>query len=98
MSTIWAFDNVENKRTLYRGEDCMQKFCTSLRECATNLINFEKKNMLPLTKEELKSQDTKVCHIWGKRILKQFANDKKKVRDHCHFASKYRSVAHSFAI
>ena len=77
MSTIWAFNNVENKRTLYRGEDCMQKFCTSLRECATNLINFEKKNMLPLTKEELKSQDKKVCHIWGKRILKQFANDKK---------------------
>ena len=43
MSTIWAFDNIENKYSLYLGEDCMKKFCTSLREHATNVINFEKK-------------------------------------------------------
>ena len=30
-------------------------FCTSLREQAKNIIDFEKKKMLPLTKEELKS-------------------------------------------
>ena len=29
--TIWNFDNTENKHTLYRGEDCMKNFCTSLR-------------------------------------------------------------------
>ena len=23
MSTIWAFHSIENKHTLYRGEDCM---------------------------------------------------------------------------
>ena len=40
MSTIWAFDNIENKHTLYCGEDCMKKFCTSLGE-------YEKKKMLP---------------------------------------------------
>ena len=45
MSTIWAFDNIENKHTLYRGEDCAKKFCTSLREHATNVINFEKKEI-----------------------------------------------------
>ena len=28
MSTIWAFNNIENKHTLYRGKDCMKKFCT----------------------------------------------------------------------
>ena len=27
MSTIWAFDHIENKHTLYRGKDCMKKFC-----------------------------------------------------------------------
>ena len=27
MSTIWAFDHIENKHTLYRGKDCMEKFC-----------------------------------------------------------------------
>ena len=52
ISTILAFDNIENKHTLYRGEeDCMKKFCTSSREYATNVINFEKKKMLPLTKK-----------------------------------------------
>ena len=70
MSTIWAFDNIGNKRTLYRGEDSTKKFCTSLRAHATNVINFEKKKMLPLIKEELKSyQDAKPCHNCGKRIL-----------------------------
>ena len=40
ISAIWDFDNIENKHTLSRGEDCMKKFCTSLREHATNVINF----------------------------------------------------------
>ena len=61
MSIIWTFDKKGNKHTLYRGEDCMKIFCNPLREHATNVINFEKKKMLPLTKEELKSyQDGKV--------------------------------------
>ena len=55
MSTIWGFDYIEVKRTLYCGKDCMKKFCTSLKEHANNIIDFEKKKMLPLTKEELKS-------------------------------------------
>ena len=29
MSTIWAFDHIENKHILYRREDCMKKFCES---------------------------------------------------------------------
>ena len=50
MSIIWAFDNIENKHTLYCGEDCMEKFCKSLREYDKNIIDFEKKKMSPLTK------------------------------------------------
>ena len=62
MSKIWAFDQIENKHILYREEDSMKKFCESLREHAKNIIDFEKKILLPLTKEELKSyQYTKVC-------------------------------------
>ena len=30
----------------------MKKFCKYLREHATRIINYEKKNMIPLTKEE----------------------------------------------
>ena len=49
MSTIWAFDHIENKHTLYRGKDCMKKFCYSLREHTKNINDFEKKKMLRLT-------------------------------------------------
>ena len=33
----------------------MKKFCNSVREHAKNIISFVKKNILPLTKQELKS-------------------------------------------
>ena len=72
MSTIWDFDNVANNHTLDREEDRMKKFCTSLREHATN-----EKKMLPLTKKELKlHQDATEYYICKKRFLKKFANDK----------------------
>ena len=58
MSTIWAFDSIENKHTLYRGEYCTKKFCTFLREHATNVINIEKKKIISLTKEELNHTKT----------------------------------------
>ena len=51
MSTIWAFDQTESKHGFYCGKDCLKNICTSLREHATNVINFEKKKMLPLTKK-----------------------------------------------
>ena len=70
LSTIWAFDNVENKHTLYYGEDCMKKFCFSQIEHVTNVIKFEKK-MLPLTNKELKlHHDATTCYILQKKLLK----------------------------
>ena len=98
MSTIWAFNNIESKHTLYRREDCMKKLCTSLREHATNATNFEKKKMLPLTKQEVKlHQDTTECYICGKRFLEKFASDEnyRNVRNHCHLTGKNRGAAHS---
>ena len=85
MSTMWTFDHIEKKHSLYHGGDCMKKFCTSLKEHAANVINFEKKKMLPLTKKELKLyQHATECYICGKRFLEKFTNDKnyRKVRDH----------------
>ena len=48
----------------------MEKICESLRDQAKNIIDFEKKKILPLTKEELKShQDSKVCYsLWKKNF------------------------------
>ena len=62
MSTIWAFDGIENKYDEYRGEDCMQKFCESLRY-AMKIINFDKKKMILLTNEEYESYLNQInCH------------------------------------
>ena len=43
MSAIWAVDNVDNKHSLYCREDCMKKFCISLKEHAADAVNREKK-------------------------------------------------------
>ena len=88
MSKILAFDHLENKHNLFRGKDCLKKFCTSLRKQAKDIIDFEKKNTSSLTKEEIKShQDTKVYYICGRRILKKLSQTINywKVRDHCHY-------------
>ena len=61
--TVWGFDHVENKHTFY---DCMKTFCASLRKHVKNIIDFEKKKILPLTEKGLKSyQDAKACYIYG---------------------------------
>ena len=74
MSTIWGFDHIENKHALYRGKDCMKKFSISVREQAKKIVDFEKRKILPLPKEELKShQDANVFYICGKRILKKLS-------------------------
>ena len=65
---------IENKHTLYFRKDCIKNFCESLREHAKNIIEFQKKQMLPLTKEELKSHlDAKLCYICEKKFLKMLA-------------------------
>ena len=74
ISTIWGFDLIEDKHISDHEKDCMKKFCTSLRQHSKSRAGFEKKNLLPLTIEELKShQDAKVCCICGKRILKKLS-------------------------
>ena len=51
--TSCSFDESKNKLNYYyRGIDCMKKFCKDLKEHATRKINYEKKKIIPLTKEE----------------------------------------------
>ena len=48
MSTISSFKGIE----VYRGKDCMKKFCEYLREHALKIINFKAKKMKLLTKQQ----------------------------------------------
>ena len=93
--THCSFDQTKNKLNHYRGKDCMKKFCKDLREHATKIINYEKKKMILLTTEEkIYHNEQEICYICKKEFD---ASDKQnyKVRDHCHYAGKYRGAAHN---
>ena len=42
--TNCSFDKFNNKLSYYRGEDCMKRFCKDLKDHATKIIDFKKKN------------------------------------------------------
>ena len=72
------------------------------RELAMKIIDYEKKEMIPLTYEENKSyKKQKVCYICKKRFSTDNDNgialNQKyhKVRDHCHYTGKFRGAAYS---
>ena len=73
----------------------MEKFCKDLKEHATKITNYEKKEIIPLTKKEEKRHNKqKVCHICKKGFSSDDSNKKHKVRDHFHYTGKYRGTAH----
>ena len=97
MFTICSFDPTKNKLDCYRGKDCMERFCKDVRDHAMKIINYEEKEMIPLTDKENKSYEKqKVCYICKKEFSTD-KNDKKyhKVRDHCHYTGKFRGAAHN---
>ena len=64
MSTIPSFKRIQNKSDVYRGKNCMKKFCESLKEHAMKIINFKKVKMKFLTKEQQESyENTNICYI-----------------------------------
>ena len=43
LSLISSFDSRENKHSVYRGRDCIKKFCSDLKELRTKIIKYEEK-------------------------------------------------------
>ena len=93
--TNYSFDERKNKLDCYREKDCMKKFCKDLRKHATNIINCNKKELIPLTKKEESNYRKETnCQICKKGFINY---DKKyyKVKDYCYYTGKYKGAAHN---
>ena len=101
LDLVCSFDSKEDKHSFYRGNDCIKKFCSELKELGTKVVNYEQKEMTPLTDDENRYyEEQKECYIcrkafcYNKKQKKRFKLYK-KVRDHCHFTGKFRGAVHS---
>ena len=43
LDLVCSFDSKEDKNSFYRGDDCIKKFCSELKELVTKLVNYEQK-------------------------------------------------------
>ena len=100
MLTHCSFDKIEDKLYYYRGKDSVEKLCKKLKERGMKIINYEEKEMIPLTHEEKKSyEEQEACHICEGNFCTNEDDEnyknRKKVIDNCHYLGKFRGVAHS---
>ena len=95
-----SFDKKENKLNYYRGKDCAEKVCKKFRERVMEVINYKKRDIIPLSQEEINFyNEQEISHICKHGFCedkddKDYIN-RKKVKDHCHIAGKYRGAVHS---
>ena len=64
-------------RYFYRGKDCIENFCNYLKELGTEIINFEGKEMMPLTNKEIKSYEKQKYAIYVKKNFVTIKTTKK---------------------
>ena len=98
MSATYSFRSIEKKCNGYKGKDCMKNVWEGLKEHTIKIINFKKKKLKLLTKEQQESyKKAKFCYICKEKFENKYLKHKKycKVRDHCHYIGKYTGAAHS---
>ena len=67
--TNFLSDTLKNNLDYYRDKDCMKKFCKSLKEQATKVINYERKDkILSTTKENRLCLKEMICYISKKKF------------------------------
>ena len=78
----------EMKPFLYRGEDCIDKFCETLNNIRDDVMEQVKNS-----KDIDKHLEAKKCFLCNGTFDNR-VEAKKKVADHCHFTGLYRGAAH----
>ena len=95
-----SFERKEKKLNYYRGKDCAEKICKKFRGRVMEVINYKKRDIMPLTQEEINFyNEQEISHICKDGFCEDKDDkdciDRKKVKDHCHMTGKYRGAAHS---
>ena len=87
----FAYGDIKDPLTIYRGEDCVKRFCDYIMHEAHRLYYmFPEKPMDPLTNRQWKRyKKARECHI----CYKLFNSRDPKVRDHCHYTGSYKGLA-----
>ena len=78
LTLVSSFDSKQNKRSFYRGKDCIKRFCSDLKELGTKIINYEEKEMIPLTDNENRTYKKQKNVTYVKKV---FAMIKMKKRN-----------------
>ena len=91
-----TLDATRNKLNHYGGRDCMERFCKDLKEHVKKIINYKKKEMIPLTIYVIYTKKNLVLMIIIKNIIKSeiIAITLVKSEDNYHYTGKYRGAAH----
>ena len=69
----------------------MKKFCESLRQHVMKIINFKKKEIKLLTKQQYESyENEKICYTCKEKFENKYLKDKKyrKVRDNSYYTEE----------
>ena len=78
LSLVCSFGKTKNKHNFYKRRDCITRFCGDLKELGTKTVNYEEKEMIPLTDKKNKFyEEQEKCHI----CQKEFCYDKMKKRN-----------------
>ena len=63
ISTIWGFDHIKNKHTLYRGKGCMKKFCKSSKVHTIRIIRFKREKNVINNKQKVKKHTKNLEYV-----------------------------------
>ena len=80
LDLVSSFDSNQNKHNFYGGKDYIKKLCSYLKEVGIKIINYEEKDMIPLTDSENKfHKEQEKCHICQKEFFYD-KNEKNKFK------------------
>ena len=91
-------NSITNEATpyLYRGEDCMDRFCSTINKIKEEIMEKMKENkkLQWTARQKEEHKHAKHCFICGGKFNPKDPA-KTKVADHCHFTGQYRGAAHN---